>query len=110
MAEDALSRIAGALTDPEAAAKGAPSPSCFGLDSPLAKLAFGGALALGDKPSADGDLTASVPSIAALAAFLNIEPPPVLAADDIAITAKVKAGAGRVDAGRRDADQRRADA
>ena len=54
---------------------------------------FSGALALGDAPSAEGDLTASVPSIAALTAFLNIGRPPVLAADDIALTAKVKAGA-----------------
>ncbi len=82
--------VAGALNDPETAAKGEPSPIVFGLDSPLAKLAFGGSLALGDKPSADGDLTASIPSIAALASFLNAKPPPVLAADDIAITAKVK--------------------
>ena len=81
--------VAGALNDPETAARGAPSPIVFGLDSPLAKLAFGGSLALGDKPNADGDLTASIPSIAALASFLNTQPPLVLAADDIAITAKV---------------------
>jgi AsmA protein len=85
--------VAGALDDPESAAKGEPSPVVFGLDSPLAKLAFGGSLALGDKPSADGDLTASIPSIAALASFLNTQPPAVLAADDIAITAKVKGAA-----------------
>ncbi len=85
--------IAGALNNPETAAKGEPSPIVFGLDSPLAKLAFGGSLALGDQPSADGDLTASIPSVAALASFLNAQPPPVLAADDIAITAKVKGAA-----------------
>jgi AsmA protein len=82
--------VAGALNDPEAAAKGAPSPMVLALDSPLAKVAFGGSLAVGDKPSADGDLTASIPSIAALASFLDTQPPPVLAANDIAITAKVK--------------------
>jgi AsmA protein len=38
-------------------------------------------------------MTASVPSIAALAALLNASPPPVLAADDIAISGKVKAAA-----------------
>jgi AsmA protein len=81
--------VAGALNDPEAAAKGAPSPMVLALDSPLAKLAFGGSLALGDHPSVDGDLTASVPSIAALASFLNTKRP-VLAANGIAITAKVK--------------------
>jgi AsmA protein len=85
--------VAGALDDPESAAKGESSPIVFGLDSPLAKLAFGGSLALGDKPSADGDLTASIPSIAALASFLNIQQLPVLAADDLAITAKVKGAA-----------------
>ena len=84
--------VAGVLNDPETAAKGAPSPIVFGLDSPLAKLAFGGSLALGDKPSAEGDLSASVPSIAALADFLKTQPPPVLAANDIEITAKVKGG------------------
>jgi AsmA protein len=82
--------VAGALNDPEAAAKGAPSPMVLALDSPLAKVAFGGSLAVGDKPSADGDLTASIPSIAALASFLGAQPPPILAANDIAITAKVK--------------------
>jgi AsmA protein len=83
--------VAGALNDPEAAAKGAPSQLAFALDSPLAKLVFGGALALGDKPSAEGDLTASVPSIAGLTAFLDMKPPPILAADDIMIIAKIKA-------------------
>jgi AsmA protein len=82
--------VAGALNDPEAAAKGAPSPMVLALDSPLAKLAFGGLLALGDQPSVDGDLTASVPSIAALASLLGTQPPSVLAANGIAITAKVK--------------------
>jgi AsmA protein len=82
--------VAGALNDPESAAKGAPSPVVFALDSPLAKLAFGGLLALGDGFSADGDLTTSIPSITALAAFLNTPAPPALAANDIAITAKVK--------------------
>ena len=82
--------IAGALDDPETAAKGAPSPVVFGLDSPLAKLAFGGSLALGEEPSAEGDVSASIPSIAALASFLNTQPPPVVGPDDIAITTKIK--------------------
>src|ERR1700723_3231089 len=85
--------IAGALNDPETAAKGAPSPIVLVLDSPLAKLAFGGSLALGDQPSVDGDLTASIPSIAALTSFLDVQPPAVLAANDIRITAKVKGAA-----------------
>jgi AsmA protein len=85
--------VAGALNEPETAAKGAPSPMVLALDSPLAKLAFGGSLALGDHPSVDGDLTASIPSIAALASFLDAQPPAVLAANDITITAKVKGAA-----------------
>ena len=85
-------RIAGALNDPESAAKGAPTSVLFALDSPLARVGFNGALALGNARSAEGDLTASVPSIAALTSFLNIGRPPFLAADDVAITAKVKAG------------------
>jgi AsmA protein len=88
--------IAGALNDPETAAKGAPSPIVLALDSPLAKLAFGGSLALGSEPSVDGQLTASIPSIAALAAFLDAEPPTVLAVDDMTITANVKGGADSV--------------
>lgn len=82
--------LAGALNDPESVAKGAPSPIVFALDSPLIKLAFGGSLALADEPSADGDLTVSIPSIAALASFLHAHPPSAFAADDIAVAAKVK--------------------
>jgi AsmA protein len=82
--------IAGALNDPETAARGLPSPMVLALNSPLVKLAFGGSLALGGQPSVDGDLTASIPSIAAFASFLDAQPPAVPAADDIAITAKVK--------------------
>jgi AsmA protein len=85
--------IVGALNDPETAAKGAPSPIVLALDSPLGKLAFGGLLALSDQPSVDGDLTASIPSIAALASFLDARRPAVLAANDITITAKVKGAA-----------------
>src|SRR3984957_1408810 len=85
--------VAGALNDPETAAKGAPSPMVLALDSPLAKLAFGGSLALSDQPSVHGDLTASIPSIAALASFLDVQPPGVLAANDITITSKVKGAA-----------------
>jgi AsmA protein len=86
--------IVGALNDPEAAAKGAPSRFEFALDSPMAKFAFDGALTLGEKRSAEGDMTASIPSIAALTAFLDAEPPPVLAADDVAIAGKIKAAPG----------------
>jgi AsmA protein len=82
--------IAGALNDPETAAKGEPSPMVLALDSSLAKLAFGGSLALGDQPSVDGDLSASIPSIAALASFLDVQPPAFLAANDISITSKLK--------------------
>jgi AsmA protein len=88
--------IAGALNDPETAAKGDPSPMVLALNSPLAKLTFGGSLALGDQPSVDGHLTASVPSIAALASFLDVQPPAVLAANDITITSKVKGAADSV--------------
>jgi AsmA protein len=82
--------IAGALNDPESAATGAPSPMVFALDSPLGRLAFSGSLALTDKTGADGDLTVSIPSVAALASFLDAHPPSALSADDLAITAKVK--------------------
>jgi AsmA protein len=84
--------VAGVLSDPEAAAKGASSRFQFALDSPMAKFAFDGAVGLREKPTAEGDISASVPSIAALAAFLNTARPAVLAADDVAISGKVKAG------------------
>jgi len=91
--------IAGVLSDPEAAAKGAPSRFEFALDSPMVKFAFDGALALGDKPSAEGDMSASVPSIAPLAALFNAGPPPILAAHDIAVSGKVKAAPDAVTLG-----------
>ena len=102
--------VAGALDDPESAAKGAPSPIVFGLDSPLAKLAFDGSLALGDHPDAEGDLTASIPSIAALASFLNA---PTVADSCRRRPCGHREGQGRgrnANAGRRDPDQRGADA
>lgn len=83
--------IAGVLSNPEAAAKGASSRFQFALDSPLAKFAFDGAVALGEKPGGEGDMTVSVPSIAALATFFEARPPLFLAADDIAMSGKVKA-------------------
>jgi AsmA protein len=82
--------IVGALGDPEAAANGAQSPFAFALDSPIAKLAFDGALAGGDAPSAEGDMTASVSSFAALTALITAGPPSILAADDLSIAAKVE--------------------
>ena len=83
--------IAGVLSDPEAAANGASSRFEFALDSPLAKFAYDGAIALGEKPSGEGDMTVSVPSIAALATFLGARRPPFLATDDIAMSGKLKA-------------------
>ena len=83
--------VAGALTNPEAAARGASSPLAVALDSPMVKLAFNGVLALGHAPGADGVLSVSAPSIATLAAFLKTAPPAILASDDIAIEGKVKA-------------------
>jgi AsmA protein len=85
--------VAGVLSDPEAAAKGASSRFQFALDSPMAKFAFDGAVELGEKAAAEGDTSASVPSIAALAAFLNAARPSVLADDDVAISGKVTARA-----------------
>jgi AsmA protein len=81
--------VLGALSDPEAAAKGAASPFVIAIDSPIAKLAFDGVLAGGDAPSAEGDMTASVASIAALTSLFNAPPAPTFA--DLAITAKLKA-------------------
>ncbi len=101
--------ILGALGDPEAAAKGAPSPFAFALNSPIAKFAFSGELAGGDTPSAEGDMTASVSSITALTALPQRR---------IAARSRVRRPdhhgqgqgcAGRHHARRGDGDQRRAD-
>jgi AsmA protein len=91
--------IAGSLDDPEAAAKGAPSRFEFALESPIAKFAFDGAVALGDAPSAEGEMNASIPSIAALTALLNADRLPVLAADDLAVAGKIKAAPDAVTLG-----------
>ena len=83
--------ISGSLDNLERAERGEPSALTASLISPIANLSFGGALAGGATPNFEGDLSASVPSIKALARLVGREPPPFLAADDVIITAKLKA-------------------
>ena len=86
--------VAGALDDPETAAKGAPSPVYSGSIPhwPSSRSAARSRSATSPELMAVPDCFVFIPSIAALAAFLNTQPPAILAANDIAITAKVNGG------------------
>ena len=83
--------ITGVLADPEAAAKAEPSRLEFALVSRVANLVFRGAYTRGDDANVEGDLVASVGSLAALTHLFGSPPPPFLASDDISISGKAKA-------------------
>ena len=83
--------VAGALAGVETATRGAPRPFWFTLASPVATVAFNGALVGGGAPSIEGGIKASVPSLAALTRLFGASPPSLLVADDVAIAARVKA-------------------
>jgi AsmA protein len=79
------------LADPALTAGGAPSAFSAALSSPVGALAFNGSLAAGPRFSLAGGLSASSPSLAALARLLGSNPPAFLAADDIRVVGKIKA-------------------
>ena len=83
--------ISGSLDDLERAERGEPSVFEASLISPIANLSFSGALAGGGAPNIEGQVSASVPSTKALARLVGREPPTFFAADDVMITAKLKA-------------------
>jgi AsmA protein len=91
MWRDAPVKVSGLLADPEAAARGEPSPLAFALVSPVVNLAFSGDVAGGDPSSMAGDLSASTPSLARLTRLFGAEPPAFLVADDVAVKANIKA-------------------
>ena len=82
--------VAGALNDPESAAKGGAKSGRIRARFAIGQACVRRPACARDRFSADGDLTTSIPSITALAAFLDTPELPALAANDIAITAKVK--------------------
>lgn len=83
--------ISGSLDNLERAERGEPSGFEASLISPIAYLSFSGAVAGGGAPNLEGEVSASVPSIKALARLVGREPPTFFAADDVMITAKLKA-------------------
>ncbi len=84
--------IEGAL----AGAGRAPRPFWFTLASPVAAVAFNGALVHAAAPSVQGDLKASVSSLAALTRLFGRRPPSFLLTDDVAVDARVKATPGNL--------------
>ncbi len=85
--------ISGSLDNLERAERGEPSALEALLISPIVNLSFSGALAAGGRPNLEGEVSASVPSIKALARLVGQEPPTFLAADDVVITARLAATA-----------------
>ena len=88
---DAPISISGSLDNLERAGRGEPSAFELALVSPIANLSFSGALAGGEAPSVAGDVSASVPSVKALARVVGADPPPFVAADDAAVVGKLQA-------------------
>ena len=88
---DAPISISGSLDNLERAGRGEPSAFELALVSPIANLSFSGALAGGEAPSIAGDVSASVPSVKALARIVGAEPPSFVAADDAAVIGKLQA-------------------
>jgi AsmA protein len=83
--------ISASLDSLERVEQGEPSALEATLVSPIANLSFSGALPGGGAPSLEAEVSASVPSIKALAGFVGREPPSFLAADDLAVAAKLEA-------------------
>ena len=88
---DAPISISGSLDNLERAGRGEPSAFELALVSPIANLSFSGALAGGEAPSVAGDVSASVPSVKALARVVGADPPSFVAADDAAVVGKLQA-------------------
>ena len=70
---DAPISISGSLDNLERAGRGEPSAFELALVSPIANLSFSGALAGGEAPSVAGDVSASVPSVKALARVVGAD-------------------------------------
>lgn len=79
------------LADPVLAARGAPSAFSAALSSPAGALLFNGSLAADPRFDLAGELSASSPSLDALARLLGSSLPRFLAADDLRIVGRIKA-------------------
>jgi AsmA protein len=66
----------------------------LGIKSPIADFAVNGRLFLHGQPSLNGDVAVSVRSLSELARLTGLPRPAFLAADDLAVSAKIKAQAG----------------
>ena len=88
---DAPIAISASLDSLERVERGEPSALEAALVSPIANLSFSGALPGGGAPNLEAEVSASVPSIKALARFVGRDPPSFLAADDLAVAAKLEA-------------------
>ena len=82
--------ISASLDSVERVERGEPSALEATLVSPIANLSLSGALPGGGAPKLEAEVSASVPSIKALARFVGREPPSFLAADDLAVAAKLE--------------------
>ena len=87
---DAPIEMAGVLGDSGASLKGAASPLELAIAAPMAKLALNGLLAAGETPNFEGEATAAVSSIAALADLFGWRQLPGLSSDDLSIVGNVK--------------------
>jgi AsmA protein len=88
---DAPISISGSLDNLERAGGGEPSAFMLALVSPIANLSFSGTLAGGEAPSVAGDVSATVPSVKALARIVGADPPSFVVADDAAVVGKLQA-------------------
>ncbi len=88
---DAPVAISASLANHERAERGDPSALEAALVSPIANLSFSGTLAGGRAPKLVGEVSATGPSIKALARFVGRKPPSFLAADDLALAGKLDA-------------------
>ncbi len=83
--------VIASLADPLLTAAGVPGAFSAAILSPVAGLTLTGGLAGGARFSFSGDFSASAPSLAALAHFLDSSPPPFLVADNVQLAGKVSA-------------------
>ena len=82
--------LSGSFANAELTAGGA-SALAFGIESSIADFAVTGGLVLNGRPSLNGDLALSVPSLSALARVTGLAKPPYILVEDIAIVSKIKA-------------------
>ncbi|HTR13367.1 MAG TPA: AsmA-like C-terminal region-containing protein [Roseiarcus sp.] len=93
---DAPVQVSASLSDGNAVAAGRASPFAFQLASPVASVVINGELVGGASPALTGNILLAIRSVTGLARILRAEPPSYWASDDVAISAKMKAGLSSV--------------